>query len=67
MLWTELSSASCPSLFCPPDDEPMPMPSDADAVSDVAALLEREAATGGSGPHRSNSVPADMYFMQFDF
>jgi hypothetical protein len=66
-LWAELSSASCPSLFCPPDDEPMPMPSDADAVSDVADLLEREAATGGSGPHRSNSVPADMYFMQFDF
>ncbi len=67
-LWTELSSVSCPSLFCQPgEDEPMPMPSDGDAVSNVADLLEREVATGGSGPHRSNSVPADMYFMQFDF
>jgi hypothetical protein len=69
-LWSlDASSTSCPSLFCPPESL-MPELETASAV-----VLPHEDGGNGvecsggvlGGAHRSNSVPADMYFTQFDF
>jgi hypothetical protein len=70
-LWSlDAPSTSCPSLFCPPVSLLAELETASDAVTlreDGGRAVVESCGNVQGGPHRSNSVPADMYFTQFDF